>query len=520
MKQLKYPIGIQTFPKIIEEGYLYVDKSRFVKELLDAGSYIFLSRPRRFGKSLLLSMLHAYFEGRKELFKGLEIYDMDVDWTPSPVLHFDLNAENYLLPGGLENILDRQLRRFENIYGADPRDTTPSQRFTTLIENASRHTGRKVVILVDEYDKPLLGLEENDNLFIHNQALLKAFFGNLKSMDRNIRFAILTGVARFNKVSIFSDLNNLNDISLSERFAEICGLTEEELTATFAEGIRSLAEKRGEEPSETLQALRSFYDGYLFSEEGRKVYNPYSVILALNNRRIEPYWFETGTPTFLAKRIKERGIGFTDLDGIRQTREDLLYSNPGTSTPVSLLFQTGYLSIDHYNEELQAYSLRFPNREVETGFARQLLPLYAPEVLAASDGLSFLEFRHDLSHGDPGQFMRRVATLLKNFPPGKYNENVYRNLLYMLCIVSATEAQPERQSYKGRSDLEVYTRNFIYVFEFKYDKSPDEAMAQLLERDYAGRFDMDSRKVFLIGASFSDRPSDRGLSGWQIMELQ
>lgn len=520
-KSIKYPIGIQSFPKIREEEYSYVDKTRYIIPLVRDGGYYFLSRPRRFGKSLTISTIHAYFDGRRDLFKGLEIESSDLNWESLPVLHFDFNSGLYNREGGLEERLAVTLKEYEDLYGVPQSSVqlNPASRLGILISEIYRKTGKKVVILVDEYDKPLLGVEDNKELFEENQSVLKGFFGNLKSYDRCIHLAFLTGVARFNKVSIFSDLNNLNDISLTNEYADICGWSEKELLANFKHGIEELAHKRNEDYNTTVEALREFYDGYLFSEEGSRLFNPFSVLLALSHKKIETYWFSTGTPTFLAKRVKEYGLGFADFNGVSRTYPELIAVDSFSSNPTALMFQAGYLTIAHYDEELQAYELRFPNREVEIGFAKQLLPLYAPEIADSNQALSVIDFKKDLVKGDPERFMERLAILLKNMPSGKNNENVYRNFVYMLCLVSGTEAQPERQSYMGRSDLEVMTRNYVYIFEFKYDGDANRALRQIYERDYKGRFAYDSRMVFLIGANFSDKGSERGLTDWVIEKM-
>ena len=379
MSEQRYPVGIQTFSKIIEEGYVYVDKTSYIRSLLSQGQYIFLSRPRRFGKSLLLSTLKAYFEGRRDLFKGLAADSMDLDWTPSPVLRFDFNAENFSLENGLELLLDGLLRDYENIYDRNPEDTTLARRFRHLIESAYRQTGRKVVILIDEYDKPLLDIEEDKELHEKNQRILKGFFGNLKSMDEYIRFAFITGVSRFSKVSIFSDLNNLNDISMVNEYADICGWSEEEVLRYFGPGIEALAEEREEDFDTTLRALRDFYDGYLFALKGSRLYNPYSVLKAFVNREIDPYWFDSGTPAFLARRVKARGTYPPDLDGKICSKKDLTAVGISDRNPLPLMFQTGYLTIDFYDKEMQLYSLRFPNREVEAGFYEDLMRVYVPD---------------------------------------------------------------------------------------------------------------------------------------------
>ena len=379
MRVLRYPVGIQTFSKIIENGYVYVDKTAYIKSLLNEGQYIFLSRPRRFGKSLLLSTLESYFEGRRDLFKGLAADGMDLDWTPSPVLHFDLNAENFSLDDGLEQLLDGFLWRYEGKYGKHEGQLTLSQRFKNVIEAAYNKTGRQVVILIDEYDKPLLDIEDDETLYEKNQRILKSFFGNLKSMDRYIRFAFITGVGRFSKVSIFSDLNNLNDISMVNEYAEICGWSQSELLKYFRPGIVELANEREEGFEETLAQLRHFYDGYLFALKGSRLYNPYSVLKALANKEIDPYWFDSGTPTFLARRIRRRGTYPPDLNGQMCTRDELIAVGFADSDPIPLMFQTGYLTIARYDKEMQLYELRYPNLEVEKGFYQLLLSIYVPE---------------------------------------------------------------------------------------------------------------------------------------------
>lgn len=452
MESEKYPIGIQTFEKLIDGGFTYVDKTGFLAKLVGNDGYYFLSRPRRFGKSLLLSTLQAYFEGKRHLFKGLYLDKADVDWTPIPVLHIDLNSENYHDENGLVNLLDRLLCRYEEIYGIADKNSTVAGRFASLIEKASTLTGKRVAILVDEYDKPLPGIEENPELFEKNQALLKGFFANLKSMDRYIKFAMLTGVARFNKVSIFSDLNNLNDISLNNDYADICGWTETELLGAFPKGIRTLSVERGGTPGETVEELRRYYDGYLFAERGSRLYNPYSVLRAMYERGIEPYWFEVGTPSFPAKRVKSSGIALPNLDEQYCLREDLKAVGFGTVSPIGLMFQTGYLTIDHYDSDLRMFKLRFPNKEVERGFAKQLMPLYIPDSIISSKPFSLMNFRRELVNGNPEGFMERLRTLCKEMPFESQNEDNYRNIVWLLCTLCGTDTLAERQFSAGYDD--------------------------------------------------------------------
>ncbi len=511
MSELRYPVGIQSFPNIIEDGYTYVDKTQYIKPLISQSNYIFLSRPRRFGKSLLISTLKSYFEGRRDLFKGLAADSMDLDWTPSPVLRFDLNAEDYSRENGLISLLSRLLREYEKEYGMTEVADTIAGRFSQLIRHVAETTGRKVVILVDEYDKPLLDIQEYKDILEKNQRTLKSFFGNLKSMDDYIRFAFITGVTRFSKVSIFSDLNNLKDISMANEYADICGWTEAELLGKFRPGIEALAKARGDDFDRTLNDLRDYYDGYLFTPYGSKLYNPYSVLSALDLKEIDSHWFDTGTPSFLARWVKENGIEPRDLNGVEATKRDLISMGFNHDNPVPLMFQTGYLSIDSYDSESKLYTLRFPNHEVEIGFFEYLLPLYASDTNKLGSPFNFTKFKADLTKGRINDFMTRLQTLLKDLPGRDHNESTYRAVTYLLAVLCGTSSVAEHDGYKGVSDLEVATRRFVYVFEFKYNKSVKEAMDQIHDRDYAGRFAMESRQVYLIGANFNDKKENRGL---------
>ncbi len=511
MAEMNYPIGMQTFSKIIEEGYDYVDKTSYIKPLLKQGQFIFLSRPRRFGKSLLISTLEAYFKGKRELFKGLAADSMDLDWTPSPVLRFDFNAEDYSNEEGLNSILNLHLKRYEKEYGITDIADTNAGRFAVLIERVAISTGRKVVILIDEYDKPLIDIQEYAELLEKNRRILKSFFGNLKSMDEYIRFCFITGVARFAKVSIFSDLNNLYDISMLNDFADICGWSEKELLGKFRPGIESLAEEREEDFDTTLQTLRIYYDGYLFAAKGSRLYNPYSIMMALKSKGIKQNWFETGTPYFLARWTKDNDIDPESINGVSATQEELTNVGFDNLDPIPLMFQTGYLTIGHYDKDSELYDLRFPNREVEIGFYKCLLRWYAPPTIRRGSGFEFTLFKKDLAKGHIDDFMKRLATLLKDLPGEDHNESTYRAITYLLSVLCGNSVIAEHHSYKGRSDIEVATSSYVYVFEFKYNKSVKEAMDQIHSRDYAGRYEMDRRTVYLIAANYIEKNEDRGL---------
>lgn len=509
----KYPIGIQTFAKIREEGYSYVDKTGYIPKLLNAGPYIFLSRPRRFGKSLLLSTLESYFRGERELFRGLAVDKEETEWIKYPVLHIDLNAENYMQEDGLDKILDRTLRDYEDEYRVTNIENSYSGRFAKLLQTIVARTGVRAVILVDEYDKPLLGIEDKPGLFEKNQSILKGFFGVLKSMDRYIHFAMLTGVARFNKVSIFSDLNNLRDISLSGSFADICGWSQVELVANFTPGIERLAEKTKLSLDATIEMMRDFYDGYVFAEEGSRLYNPFSVLNALSDERLAYYWFQSGTPTFLIKRIRDAGISLPNLNESVATEDQLLAVGFNDPNPVPLMFQTGYLTI---KEVLgNTYILHFPNREVEIGFSRSLQPLFLPEM-EMNGPFSVWKYQQELTGGKPQDFMRRMETMFKAVPYEQHNEAFYQNAVYILFTMIGADTRLEEHTSQGRADLVVRTREYVYVFEFKYNGNPMGALFQIRNRDYAGRFNIDPRQVWLIGANFTTK--SRGLESWTIEE--
>ena len=330
-------------------------------------------------------------------------------------------------------------------------------------------------------------------------------------MDRYIRFAFITGVARFNKVSIFSDLNNLDDISMVNKYADICGWSEEELIRYFRPGIVDLAEELEEDFEKTLSELRGFYDGYLFTSKGSRLYNPFSVLKALNNKEIDYYWFATGTPTFLVKRIKARGTFPPDINGKKCSKKDLTSVGLNDRNPLPLMFQTGYLTIANYDKETQLYELRFPNREVETGFYDDLLKSYVPDSMDPGSRFNFSLFKADLTEGRPEDFMERLKALFKDLPYEDHSEKTYRAVTYLFAVLAGTTAIAEHHGYRGRSDLEVITRNNIYVFEFKYNKSVTEAMEQIYARDYGGRYAMDPRTVYLIAANFIENKEARGL---------
>ena len=377
MNQTIYPIGIQNFEKIRKDGYLYIDKTALIYQLAKTGSYYFLSRPRRFGKSLLLSTLEAYFQGKRELFEGLAMERLEKDWEVYPILHLDLNARHYKDTAALTSILNEFLEKWEALYGTEKQDRALEERFSYVIEQAYRQTGHRVVILIDEYDKPLLQNLHDEKTQTQLRNMLKPFYGVLKTMDRAIRFALLTGVTKFGKVSVFSDLNNLDDISMRKQYVDICGVSEKELHDNLEIELHELADAKELTYGELCNRLREYYDGYHFTYNSIGIYNPFSLLNTFKYREFGSYWFETGTPTYLVELLKKHHY---DLERMahEETSAAVLNSIDSTSdNPIPVIYQSGYLTIKGYDEEFGIYSLGFPNREVEEGFIKFLLPFYA-----------------------------------------------------------------------------------------------------------------------------------------------
>lgn len=370
-----YPIGIQNFESLRNDNYFYVDKTKLIYQLARSGRYYFLSRPHRFGKSLLISTLEAYFEGKKELFKGLAIENLEKDWIKYPILHLDLNIEKYNSPDSLDKILNNKLEYWESIYGTRPSETSFSLRFAGIVRRAYEQTGQRVAILVDEYDKPMLQSIGNEELQRSFRDTLKPFYGVLKSMDGCIKFALLTGVTKFGKISVFSDLNNLNDISMDERYIEICGITEKEIHENLEDELHELARRQKMTYDEVCKELKECYDGYHFVEDSIGLYNPFSLLNTFDKMKFGSYWFETGTPTYLIELLKQNHYSLQRI-AHEETDADVLNSiDSASQNPVPVIYQSGYLTIKGYDRRFGMYRLGFPNREVEEGFIKFLLPM-------------------------------------------------------------------------------------------------------------------------------------------------
>ncbi len=511
---MKYPIGIQSFESLREDGYVYVDKTAQIYKLASIGHYYFLSRPRRFGKSLLISTMKAYFEGKRELFEGLAMERLERDWTKYPVLHLDLNTGKYDSKETLRKVLNNCLWEWEKIYGSEKEEDLPELRFMGIIRRAYEKTGQRAVILVDEYDKPMLEAINDKELQEQYRRTLKAFYSVLKTQDRYIRFAFLTGVTKFSKVSIFSDLNNLKDITMDEQYADICGISEKELHAYFEGPIKELAQANGMTYEQACAKMKEQYDGYHFAPDTAGMYNPFSLLNALCDRKLKDYWFQTGTPTFLVNLLKESDYDLRNLQEEQISANMLGDVDSVNGSPIPVLYQSGYLTIKSYDERFGLYSLGFPNREVEEGFTQFLLPFYTK--IGESDGKFFIaKFVDDVESGRPEDFMTKLQAMLDDGDyriAGKF-EKYFQNTLYVVFKMMGFYTQVERATSQGRIDVVVQTKDYVYVMELKVDTPAEEALAQIDSKGYTLPYSAEGRKVFKIGVNFSS--GTRRIEEWK-----
>lgn len=518
MSQKNYPIGIQDFESLRKDGYLYVDKTRIIHDIVSKGRYYFLSRPRRFGKSLLISTLKAYFEGKRDLFQGLAMEELEQEWRVHPVLHLDLNSEKYDLAESLDNILESNLVKWEKLYGAEPSERSFSLRFAGIISRAYEKTGERVVILVDEYDKPLLQTISNKILQDDYRATLKALYGVLKSMDGCIKFALLTGVTKFGKVSVFSDLNNLRDLSMLEQYTEICGISEKELHQYFKDDIQKMADLNGTTYEEVSERLRENYDGYHFAPNTEGMYNPFSLLNVLANKRFDSYWFETGTPTYLVELLQSCNYDLNRLHGSLSTDNALNAIDIYGNDPIPVIYQSGYLTIKSYDSEFRIYTLGFPNKEVEEGFIRFLAPRYTSMPNEAESVFAIQNFIREVRSADIDGFFTRLRSFFSDttYEVIRLQELHYSNVLYIVFKLLGFYTQVEYHTSNGRIDLVLQTPDYIYVMEFKLNGTAEEALAQINDKGYAIPFEKDSRTIYKIGVNFS--AETRNIDRWVVEE--
>ena len=511
-----YPIGVQNFEKLRTGGYFYIDKTELIYRIIKTGSYYFLSRPRRFGKSLLISTIEAYFQGKKELFEGLAMEKLEKDWIKHPILHLDLNAKKFDTEEDLLRLIDRQFLIYEQEYGSVQSDKTIDDRFVTLIRKAYEKTGSKVVILIDEYDKPLLQTIENAALQKEYRETLKAFYGVMKSMDGYIQFAMLTGVTKFGKISVFSDLNNLDDISMREPYANLCGISEQEIHDNLEEELHELAKLQNMTYEETCAKLKEYYDGYHFVENTIGIYNPFSLLHTFKYNKFGNYWFETGTPSYLVELLKRSHYDLERMAN-EETSSDILNSIYEDQNPIPLIYQSGYLTIKSYDEEFGIYRLGFPNREVEEGFVRYLMPFYT-NINKVESPFEIQKFVSEIRKGQPDAFLRRLQSFFADTPYelARQLELHYQNVLFIVFKLAGFYTQVEYHTSSGRVDLVLKTSDYIYVMEFKLEGTAQEALKQIDEKRYALPFAADSRKLFKIGINFSNKL--RNIEEWIIEE--
>ena len=512
-----YPIGIQNFEKIRTEDFLYVDKTAEIYKLAKEGRYYFLSRPRRFGKSLLVSTMEAYFSGRKELFSGLAIEKLEAEWKQHPVLHLDLSGVSYTDESVLERVLSDKLAKWETLYGAVNTSDILGLRFKEVIEAAYNKTGNQVAILIDEYDKPIIDNLGNEPTLSHLRSTLQGFYSVMKSMDARIRFGFLTGVTKIGKMSVFSGLNNLNDISMIPDYVDICGVSETELHEYFDGSISELSSANEMSKEECYVKLKSMYDGYHFCEDSIGIYNPFSLLNTFQNKKFREYWFETGTPGFLVEVMRKTSFDVTTLEN--QTVDSTLMSNADAifENPVPYLFQSGYLTITGYNDMFRLYQLGFPNQEVKNGFLNCLLKYYVPMSPDMSGTTLIYQLWHSITEGNPKSFMQILSSLFANtsYQIQGETEKDFQYAMYIISALLGEYVQVERTTSNGRIDLIIQTKEFIYIFELKVNADADVALRQIDEKGYARPFEGDSRKLFKIGVNFST--ATRRIEDWKIV---
>ena len=516
MKGRRYPLGIQTFKNIIEGNYVYVDKTDLIYELVHEKKYCFLSRPRRFGKSLLVTTLQAYFEGKKELFKGLKLEALEKDWEKHPVIHLDLSKGKYYRMESLIETLDKILETYEDLYQITSVSTEAfNVRLIRIINAAKQKTDRNVVVLIDEYDAPMHDSMKDKDLQDKIRDIMRNFFSPLKSEEDNLHFVFLTGISKFSQLSIFSELNNLQNISMRDDFSALCGITEEELLTQLKPDIERMAEANDETYEEACLHLKRQYDGYHFSKACADIYNPFSLFNAFNSKEYKNYWFSTGTPTFLIDILRHADFDVRALEGVEATDEQFDAPTEQITSPIPVLYQSGYLTIKGYDRNFQIYRLAYPNGEVRKGFIESLLPSYV-HLPAQNNTFYVVSFLRDLMKGDVESCLERTRSFFASIPNDLENktEKHYQTIFYLLFRLMGQYVESEVKSSVGRADVVVQLQDVVYVFEFKYDGTPEEALAQIDSKQYAIPYRADGRRVVKIGVIFDS--STRTIGWWKI----
>ena len=532
---MKYPIGLQSFDQIRQEGYLYVDKTALVYDLATSGSIYFLSRPRRFGKSLLISTLKHYFLGHKELFEGLAIDALEKEWRTHPVLHLDFNGGDFTRQGELEQKLNTCVAQWERLYGADEIEVSLSSRFQGVIHRAHQQTGQRVVVLIDEYDKPILDVLDTNASFVDESGnrirleddhrnTLKGFYSTFKAADADLRFVMLTGVTKFAQVSVFSGFNQPNDISMDERYEALCGITQEEMEQTFRQPLQQMATRCKVSVDEMKELLKRHYDGYHFSPAMKDIYNPFSLLNAFSKQMIRDYWFSSGTPTYLIRLLNHSNEQINDLTGKYYKSQLFIDYKADVEMPLPMIYQSGYLTIKGYRPMTDTFLLDFPNNEVREGF----LTLVASSYLKSKDeriSSWIADAAELLAVGEVEPFCQSLTAFLASIPydshdalkdikaTEKYFQYTFYLILRLIGVYCLSIRTEDRQSY-GRVDCTLEMKDYVYIFEFKMDGSADEALAQIEAKGYAQPFANDLRQIIRIGMNFSSET--RTIAEWKI----
>ena len=521
----KYPIGIQTFSEIIRNGYLYVDKTDLVWQLAHYAKYIFLSRPRRFGKSLLTSTLEAYFQGEKDLFEGLKIMDLEKEWEQYPVFRLDIStAKSQPSADALRARLMTILKDYTELYGRDDDEKTPGGLLEGLIKRAYAKTGKQVVVIIDEYDAPLLDVLHDNPMLDDMRKVMQEFYVPLKANERFIKFCFITGITKFSQLSIFSTINNLTNVTMDPAFSSICGITEQEFISVFGEDINRLAEVYGSTYSEMHAKLKLQYDGYHFSENSLEVYNPFSLLKAFQQSKVANYWFESGTPTFLIRQMQHFHTDILSLEQLEAFSSDFDQPTEAMQTALPLLYQSGYLTIKDYDRESELYTLSIPNQEVRIGYTEGLLPVYTGlEARSVKAGFA-LKFWRALKKGDADLAMREMQAFMAGIPyvegfkqklaEAANAEGFYEYTLYLIFSMLNFYVRTQVKCAGGRVDMVVLMPDATYVFELKVNCTAQEALDQIDSRGYAIPYEADGRKVTKIGVRFN--PDTRVPEEWVI----
>lgn len=513
----RYPVGIQTFSEIRERNYLYIDKTQYLVDFIDKGyKYVFLNRPRRFGKSLFASMIHAFYEGRKDLFEGLAIGEYEKDWVKHPVLHFDMSAAKHMDTKQLDDYLDYLLLPYEKQFGTEEnKDKAPNIRFANIVKAAYEQTGRKVVLIIDEYDAPLLDVvHEEQNLAALRRAT-QNFYSPIKSLDPYLEFVFLTGITKFAQLSIFSELNNLFNISMYDKYSAICGISSEELHTQMLPDVERLAEHLHLSVDETFERLKRKYDGYHFSKNSEDVYNPFSLIKALASDDISDYWFDSGTPTYIIKLLQKYNVGLRDLTGQDAGVSDFDVSPENMTTALPLLYQSGYLTIKHYDPMIDLYTLGYPNEEVRTGMVRSLAANYLTPAEGTNSSF-VIKFVKAVIADD----MEQALTLMRAYLAGvsyrlsNKTERDVQTIFYLVFSLIGSFIKVEEESAHGRADVVITLPSVVYVMELKFDGSADAALRQIDEKGYLIPYTADGKRLVKVGVNYSSE--ERTITEWRI----